>query len=43
MSEECGTEDENGDIILPPLLNLNSGSLLFTDGIIEDLVKDAFS
>lgn len=33
MTEECGLPDENGDIVLPPLLNLNSSSLVFTDGV----------
>jgi len=33
MSESCGLADENGYMILPPTLNLNSSSLTFTDGI----------
>jgi hypothetical protein len=33
MNEECGLPDDNGDIVLPPLLNLNSSSLVFTDGM----------
>lgn len=33
MNEEFGLLDENENIILPPLLNLNSSSLAFSDGI----------
>jgi len=33
MGEEYGLSDENGNILLPPLLNLNSSSLAFSDGV----------